>query len=212
MRTGHGAVECTTSPGRRAGLALWLLAAIVAGTSTASGAAGVEPSTAKARITWTGCGAHLECARVRVPLDWARPHGRKITLAVIRHLASQPERRIGSLFWNPGGPGGSLDRVKNEGDGLDAIVQGQFDLIGWDLRGTGESTHVRCLRSEELAQRFFRHWAIPFTTASSRHTVQKMAALARRCHALSATCSPTSLRPTRSATSIICAGSWATRS
>ena len=44
---------------------------------------------------------------MRVPLDWARPNGRRIRLAVIRHLASRPDERIGSLFFNPGGPGGS---------------------------------------------------------------------------------------------------------
>jgi pimeloyl-ACP methyl ester carboxylesterase len=181
-----GSVKPASRPARRAGLAMSLLAAIVAGISIAP-AAGAVPSeeTAKARITWTGCGERLECARVRVPLRWSHPHGRKITLALIRHLASQPERRIGSLFWNPGGPGGSLDRVRNDGERLDVILQGRFDLVGWDLRGTGESTHVRCFRSEELAQRFFRDWALPFTTASSRRTLRKMAALARRCHALS---------------------------
>ena len=188
-----GSVESASRPARRAGLAMSLLAAIVAGISIAP-AAGAVPSeeTAKARIAWTGCGERVECARVRVPLRWSHPHGRKITLAVIRHLASQPERRIGSLFWNPGGPGGSLDRVKNDGERLDVILQGRFDLVGWDLRGTGESTLVRCFRSEELAQRFFHDWALPFTTASSRRA--------------------TSPPPTRSATSIICAGSWVTRS
>jgi pimeloyl-ACP methyl ester carboxylesterase len=181
-----GSVESASRPARRAGLAMSLLAAIVAGISIAP-AAGAVPSeeTAKARITWTGCGQRVECARVRVPLRWSHPHGRKIALAVIRHLASQPERRIGSLFWNPGGPGGSLDRVKNDGERLDVILQGRFDVVGWDLRGTGESTRVRCFRSEELAQRFFHDWALPFTTASSRRTVREMASLARRCHALS---------------------------
>ena len=56
-------------------------------------------------IAWKACGEQLECAKVRVPLDWDRPGGRKIKLAVIRHLASRPEERIGSLFVNPGGPG-----------------------------------------------------------------------------------------------------------
>ena len=42
-----------------------------------------------------------------MPLDWDRPQGRTIGLAVIRHLASNPEQRIGSMFINPGGPGQS---------------------------------------------------------------------------------------------------------
>jgi hypothetical protein len=47
-------------------------------------------------------------------LDWARPNGRKISLAVVRHRASRPEQRIGSLFFNPGGPGQS---------GVDAVTE-----------------------------------------------------------------------------------------
>ena len=53
-------------------------------------------------ISWTACGPRLECASVAVPLDWRHPGGPTITLAVVRHLASRPDRRIGSLFVNPG--------------------------------------------------------------------------------------------------------------
>jgi hypothetical protein len=42
-----------------------------------------------------------------VPLDWDRPNGPTISLALIRHFASKPEQRIGTLFINPGGPGSS---------------------------------------------------------------------------------------------------------
>jgi hypothetical protein len=44
---------------------------------------------------------------VSVPLDWAHRGGRTIALSVVRHLASHPGQRIGSLFVNPGGPGDS---------------------------------------------------------------------------------------------------------
>ena len=140
---------------------------------------------AEARIAWTNCGERLECAHVQVPLDWNHPRRSKITLAVIRHLASDPERRIGSLFWNPGGPGGSLEQVRAEGKNFDAQFQGRFDIIGWDLRGTGESTHVRCFEGETAAEQFFRDWELPFTTSSSWRTLRKTAVLARRCRALS---------------------------
>jgi hypothetical protein len=64
-------------------------------------------------IHWRNCGVRLDCARVQVPLDWARPAGPKITLEGIRHRASRPGRRIGTLF-NPGGPGSSgVDAVKD---------------------------------------------------------------------------------------------------
>ena len=78
-----------------------LIAALAPVTTTAGASERSEPSAA---ISWTGCGTQLECARVSVPLDWARQGGRMITLSVIRHLASHPDQRIGSLFVNPGGP------------------------------------------------------------------------------------------------------------
>jgi hypothetical protein len=85
------------------------------------------------RIAWKGCGKRLQCARVRVPLDWARPTGAKISLAVIRHLASRPGRRIGSMFFNPGGPGESgVELVGDNGSELDAWGGGRFDLVSWD--------------------------------------------------------------------------------
>src|SRR5215467_150026 len=62
------------------------------------------------KIAWTRCageGPQFQCARVSVPLDWNRPRGQHIELAVIRHLASRPQQRIGSMFIDPGGPGQS---------------------------------------------------------------------------------------------------------
>jgi hypothetical protein len=44
---------------------------------------------------------------VQVPLDYDQPNGATISLAVVRLPASDPAHRIGSLFLNPGGPGGS---------------------------------------------------------------------------------------------------------
>ena len=62
-----------------------------------------------ALIAWTPCGPpkELQCARIRVPLDWDRPERAHDQLAVIRHLASKPTQRIGTMFVNPGGPGDS---------------------------------------------------------------------------------------------------------
>ena len=71
----------------------------------ASQGSALSAGAARKDIAWVGCGEDLQCARVRVPLDWDRPDGRTIRLAVIRHLASKPGERIGTLFINPGGPG-----------------------------------------------------------------------------------------------------------
>jgi len=157
------------SSARRARFAIPLLAALCMATPLACGDRG---TSAQPAIAWTSCGQRLECARVQVPLDWNRPNEAEITLAVIRHLASRPEQRIGSLFWNPGGPGGSLDRVRDEGGTLDAQFHGRFDIVGWDIRGSGESTHVLCFDSQSDADAFFRDWALPFTTSSSSRILE----------------------------------------
>ena len=111
----------------------------------------------------------------------------KISLAVVRHLASRPGQRIGSLFVNFGGPGvAGAATVKEGGALLDGLGGGRFDVVGWDPRGTGESTHVRCFASESGPARFWGpDWTIPTTPAESRRYVPKTIDYARRCEALS---------------------------
>jgi len=146
-----------------------------------------RPASTAARIAWRPCGQRLQCARVRVPLDWAHPRGATVSLAVIRYLAAGPARRIGSLFFNPGGPGASgVDAVRGAGAALAALGQGRFDVVSWDPRGTGASTHVRCFAGAAGQARFWGlNWSIPITRAQSLRYVVKTTAFARRCAALS---------------------------
>jgi hypothetical protein len=78
-------------------------------TSLPAGAA--EPAAAavavvrQTGIAWKSCGKRLQCAKVSVPLNWHRPAGQHIKLAVIRRLAADQKHLIGSMFVNPGGPG-----------------------------------------------------------------------------------------------------------
>lgn len=90
-------------------------------------------------VTWTPCGA-LECANVLAPLDYADPTSRAVTLSLARKPATRTPR-LGTLFVNPGGPGGSGKSLVSSFDdqGLE-----QYDIVGWDPRGTGDSTPVKC--------------------------------------------------------------------
>ena len=120
-----------------------------------------------------------------MPLDWARPGGPKITIAVIRHLASRPDRRIGSLFVNGGGASGSVELVRSEGARLDALGQGRFDVVGWALRGgAGAEPMVRCFADQRSRERFWDGLSIPTTRAQSLAYLPKTVAYARRCGAL----------------------------
>jgi pimeloyl-ACP methyl ester carboxylesterase len=160
---------------------------IAFGVADASGVglSAVSPTPA-GRIAWSDCGRELQCARVRVPLDWSRPHGPKLVLAVIRHLASRPARRIGSLFINPGGPGGSgVGAVRGGGAALDAELDGRFDVVSWDLRGSASSTHVRCFASERDRSRFWGGLPVPETRREALRFLSKTAGFARGCRAMS---------------------------
>ena len=160
------------------------------GTLTARSATAAEPPMTRteravgATIDWRPCGPPrgLQCARIRVPLDWDRPNGRTISLALIRHLASKPAQRIGTLFINPGGPGDTgVGLVSGDPVGIDAIGGGRFDVVSWDPRGTNASTRVRCFRNERAQARFWSGASLPTTRAEAQRTQRTAAAVARRC-------------------------------
>jgi pimeloyl-ACP methyl ester carboxylesterase len=172
----------------RSTLALLLVACVCAAFAQAAGGAAAPQgatasgSNAAKRIDWNHCGPHLQCASVRVPLNWSDPSGRQAQLKVARHLASRPDGRIGTLFVSPGGPGESgFDLVANAGSELDAIGEGRFDIVGLDPRGTNGSTRIRCFRSHQDLVRFWQGTRIPESTAESRAFRRKSAELARRC-------------------------------
>ncbi|MEW2280809.1 alpha/beta hydrolase [Streptomyces cyaneofuscatus] len=95
------------------------------------------------RLQWTDCATDgYECARLTVPLDYARPgNGRTFVLPVARAAATGPARRIGSLVYNPGGPGAGGASSLEEGmdESFGAAVRARFDIISFDPRGVGGS-------------------------------------------------------------------------
>jgi len=102
--------------------------------------AGVEKSAEK-----TG----FQCAKVTVPLDYSQPDGQTIEIAMKKHLATGSVRQ-GTLFMNPGGPGGSgVDDVGAMVDSTFAGVQSAYDIIGFDPRGIGSSTAITCSTDAE---------------------------------------------------------------
>lgn len=94
----------------------------------------------------------LRCARLTVPLDYAKPDGKTITLGLLRRKASDAGQRIGSLFVNPGGPGASgIDAAASLASAVGGNELGRrFDLVGFDPRGIGASEpSVHCLTDAE---------------------------------------------------------------
>jgi pimeloyl-ACP methyl ester carboxylesterase len=109
---------------------------------TCGGVANAEPARS---IAWAPCQDEPEgeCGTLSVPLDWGRPNGRRIDLAVGRHRATDPARRVGVLMVDPGGPGGSAALFALSGF-FSPEIRARFDIVGIDSRGTGNSLAIRC--------------------------------------------------------------------
>ena len=98
-----------------------------------------------APIVWSECGDDLQCGSVTVPLNYSRPDGATIQIAVERRPAAVPSERIGSLVINPGGPGTSgIDDLPNELSVLTPGLLDRFDIVSFDPRGVERSDPVEC--------------------------------------------------------------------
>jgi pimeloyl-ACP methyl ester carboxylesterase len=104
-------------------------------------------------LRWRPCDGGFQCATARVPLDYRRPRGATIRLAVLRHLATEPARRIGSLFVNGGGPNEQIEGILRAYHNFPAALRARFDIITFDPRGFGYSTAIRCFPSEAAEAR-----------------------------------------------------------
>jgi pimeloyl-ACP methyl ester carboxylesterase len=145
-------------------------------------AAGTRPTAAGAApVHWFPCQRDKQCARLRVPLNSAQPHGRTISLSLIRARATGPGKRVGSLLINPGGPGESTVAAFSVLLGLlSPTLRQRFDVVGFDPRGVGESAPVRCVDGAEL-DRILRADPTPRTPGGIATLLAVDAAFAAAC-------------------------------
>ncbi|MFC3688550.1 alpha/beta hydrolase [Aquipuribacter hungaricus] len=113
--------------------------------------------------------AGYECALFPVPLDHAEPDGPTLDLALVRRPADDPAARQGTIFFNPGGPGGSgFETVLFGGDFLlDPAVTAEYDLVGFDPRGIARSAGLDCATSLQQAGGYY-----PFMWPESREDMR----------------------------------------
>lgn len=161
-------MNTTASRGRRAALAV--AAAVLAGLAAPATAhadsrdQGRDPGDARpvpARYTaqtlnWHPCATQptLECATMAVPRDWQRPDaGADLSIAVSRHRATDPAKRKGALMIAAGGPGAQNGQTRPAGLAAKApAVAAAYDIVGFDQRGTGESTRAVCQTPAEFQE------------------------------------------------------------
>lgn len=105
--------------------------------ATAAGSPDSGPST----LAWAHCAdkslfKEMRCASIKVPVNWAKPSGRKIDLTVGLLPATGTERRMGTVFAIPGGPGGSGVKDLSKAAGSFAELRSRFDVVSVEPRNT----------------------------------------------------------------------------
>ena len=123
-------------------------------------------------LTWTDCtddatGTAFQCATVTVPLDYDNPQGQTITVA-LKKLPSTSSSPRGSVFLNPGGPGGSgISLIESQAElyksGDLSEVLANYDVIGFDPRGVGQSTPITCWTPEDVQAILAGQAEVPFS-------------------------------------------------
>jgi pimeloyl-ACP methyl ester carboxylesterase len=118
-----------------------------------------------ATLAWSDCGDGFQCATLTVPVDWSKPTGETLGVALTRLPAASPDQRIGSLVVNYGGPGESgVDYLRRTSGRLPQTVRDRFDIVSFDPRGTGTSRPIDCVDDAFLDQSAAIA-AVPTTTA-----------------------------------------------
>lgn len=135
-----------------------------------------------ASLSWQACGeGQLRCARLHVPLNYAKPGGRQISLALSEIPATAPaSKRLGILLVNPGGPGASgLSMASFVASRLRPAVAARYDIIGFDTRGVGSS--VPALHCQPGFFATERPDYIPANAAAEQALVSRAKAYATGC-------------------------------
>ncbi|WIM94579.1 alpha/beta hydrolase [Actinoplanes oblitus] len=86
----------------------------------------------------------VTCGWLTLPVDWARPHGATFRMAVAKRAAPDPERRVGTLVFGPGGPGDSGVYRVRQGTRFSPEQLARFDIVSFDPRTVARSAAPTC--------------------------------------------------------------------
>ena len=110
------------------------------------------PSSWRPTIRWSNCSvddpSSIRCGFITVPLDHKhREHG-TLELGMVR-LSATKSSRLGTLYYNPGGPGGIasdyvLEATREGSQNFGQSILQNYDIVGLDPRGVGMSQPVKC--------------------------------------------------------------------
>ena len=131
-------------------------------------------------LTWVSCGVGQECAWLPVPIDYDNPAAGTIELRLIRLPARTADLR-GSIVVNPGGPGASgVAFVRQTANTLPSALRNHFHIVGFDTRGSGDSSPLRCVDAAFL-NRYVRTESTPTTDREITQWMRMNAAWSPGC-------------------------------
>jgi pimeloyl-ACP methyl ester carboxylesterase len=137
------------------------------------------------KLGWYACYGHARCATVKVPLDYDKPKGKKVELAVLKVPARNQKKKIGTLFVNPGGPGGSGTEIAYFArEFLSPAVTDRFDVVGFDPRGVAFSQNVKCFpspRQNDPVLNTLYSAAFPYGAKEEKAFIQAYTKQAKAC-------------------------------
>lgn len=144
------------------------------------------------KLNWQPCGTQFpgfECAVAAVPLDYDQPRGATTNIALSRKPATDKAHRIGSVFLNPGGPGGSgFNFALGFGNRLSTELAGRFDIVGFDPRGIGRSDPLHCFASADDENAFLNGSPVfPYQRDQERPYFNQLRTLPDECFKRDAT-------------------------
>ena len=120
-----------SSSSKRLGVAVgaFLACLVAAGPASAAGLS----------LDWQDCGdAGAQCATASVPKDYDQPGLGTLDVDVAKSPATGPGKKLGSLFFNFGGPGAqAAPYIEAYGADLFPVLNQRFDIVGLDPRGSG---------------------------------------------------------------------------
>ncbi|KAF9888494.1 hypothetical protein FE257_008601 [Aspergillus nanangensis] len=113
--------------------------------STLASGLAIPHNTSSFQIQWKNVTTNLDFGTLHVPIDWDNRHGETVQLGMYRHKALKPDQKVGTLMFNPGGPGYNASvyvQYAQYAFGPDAY--NYFDIVGLDTRGVGASSPIKC--------------------------------------------------------------------
>ncbi|MEV6877597.1 alpha/beta fold hydrolase [Amycolatopsis sp. NPDC051128] len=160
---------------RKLRAALALGAATLAVGALAPAAAASPP----AGIVWeSSCQSGYECGHLDVPLSYQDPSAGTVRLAIGRLPATDQAGKLGTIFFNPGGPGSSGRLAP----ALTPELHRRFDIVGFDPRGVGASSKIHCFTDPsqlEVLQRALG--TFPLTREAERQQIADTATVTELC-------------------------------